>query len=275
MLKGMFLVDYMATKKGNSTKKVNKKLSKKKKKTLRSFVYSMFILAILGILVGIGFVINYLFTNAKFNIGKIVVSECEKYTAEDIITASGLNLGQNIFRISKKDIISKVEQLPYVESCEVDRNLPSILRLNVKERTGQYVAYAKDSGQYVRLDKTGVILEVIDVSKMEEETLMFGINFDDIIELGQILTELECEKLLTYEKIKKVYDKTEIDAKITSVEFSGSDVILTLNDKLNVKLKNNKELEYKVSFLKTILKEIGVISGTLDMTQDNPTYSAI
>ena len=110
---------------------------------------------------------------------------------------------------------------------------------------------------------------------MEEETLLFGINFDDVIELGQCLTTLESSKLTEYEKIKDVYDKTEINAKITSVEFIGNEVIITLNDKLNVKVKDNIELGYKISFLKTILKEIGVVSGTLDMTQENPTYSAI
>jgi len=265
----------MAIKKGNSTKKVNKKLSKKKKKALRGVVYGVFVLIILAILTLIGYGIYNLMTNPKFNISKIMVSDCEHYTSEEIIATSGVVLGQNIFKISKKDIISKIEQLPYIESCEVDRNLPTVLRLNVKERTGKYVAYAKDSGQYVRLDNTGAILEVIDVSKMEEETLMFGLNFDDIIELGQKLTEMELAKLQTYERIKRVYDANEIEAKITSVEFKDSDIILSLNDKLNVIIKENNELEYKLSFLKTILKEMDGVSGTLDMTQENPTYSAI
>lgn len=256
----------MATKKGNSTKK----LSKNKK--LKVFVYWFFVLIILAVM---GFVIYYLTTDAKFNVSKIIVSKCEKYTSEEIIEASGLQLGQNIFKISKSEIISKIEQLPYVESCKIDRNLPSVLKLNVKERTGKYVAYAKDSGQYVRIDKAGVILEVIDINKMEEETLLFGINFDDIIELGQCLTDLELTKLTTYEKIREIYDANEIQATITSVEFSDSYVILSLNDKLNVKIKDNSELEYKISFLKTILKEIDGVSGTLDMTQENPTYSAI
>lgn len=265
----------MTIKKSNSTKKVNKKLSKKKKKALRGVVYSVFIIVVLSIVVLIGYGIYHIMNNAKYNISKIIVSECDNYTSEEIIETSGIVLGQNIFKISKKDIISKIEQLPYIESCEVDRNLPSVLRLNIKERTGKYVAYAKDSGQYVRLDKTGVILEVIDVSKMETETLMFGLNFDDIIELGQKLTEMEFTKLEAYERIKKVYDENEIEAKITSVEFKDSDIILSLNDKLNVIIKENNELEYKLSFLKTILKEIEGVSGTLDMTQENPTYSAI
>ena len=261
----------MATKKSNSTKKVNK-INKKKKNSFKKVIY---IFCLCCILVGCIFVVNYLTTNPKFNISKIIVTEVEKYTPEEIIATSELGLDGNIFKISKKDIISKIEKLPYVEKCEIDRNLPSILKIIVTERTGKYVAYAKDSGQYVRLDKTGVILEVIDISNMEEETLLFGINFDDVIELGQCLTTLESQKLIEYEKIKDVYDKTEIDAKITSVEFIGNEVIITLNDKLNVKVKDNIELEYKISFLKTILKEIGVVSGTLDMTQENPTYSAI
>lgn len=265
----------MATRKSNSTKKVNVKLNKKKKKTLRGLVYGILVIILLGLIIAAGFLINYLFTNSKFNIRKVTVSDCEKYTAEEIVNISGVKIGENIFKISKKEIISNVEQLPYVESCEVDRQLPQVLRLNVKERTGKYVAYAKDSGQYVRLDKTGFILEVIDVSKMEEETLMFGINFDDIIELGQCLTPLELEKFDSYERVKELYEKYNIEARITSVEFKDAHIILTLNDKLNVKLKDNKELEYKISFLKTILKELNDVSGTLDMTQENPTYSAI
>ncbi|MBR5228114.1 MAG: FtsQ-type POTRA domain-containing protein [Clostridia bacterium] len=259
------------------TKKIKKKTTRKKKnkKALKKLILSIFVLFVIGLLVGVICLIYHVKTDEKFNISNISVTDCNYYTIDDIIAASELELGKNIYSFNKKEIQAKVQTLPYIESVKITRRLPNEVNLTVVERTTKYIAYAKDSGEYVKIDKSGYVLEIIDINEMQEEILLFGINFEDIVEAGHKITDLELEKLKLFEKVSELYNAQEVQAKITSVEFKSSNIILTLNDKLDVILKDNSELEYKLSFLKTILKEVEGKSGILDMTQENPTYSAI
>lgn len=269
------MIDVVSKTKPKKPVKKKKVLSKGKKKFLRGIIYFILVLFVLSLIFLIGYGIYFLRNGEKFSIKSIQVNELKNYTYDDIVQASAIEIGNNIFKISKSEVMSNISKLPYVKSVKVTKKLPSTIQINVVERTEKYVAYAKDSGQYVRLDNDGYVLEIIDVSKVSENLILFGLNFEDVIELGYKLTDTESEKLVSLERILKMYEESKIEAKITSVEFKNSQIILNLNDKLSVKLKDNSELGYKIALLKEILKEIDGKTGKLDMTQDNPIYSAI
>lgn len=255
--------------------KKTKKLSKTKKKFLRCTVYFVFVLFIISLVFLICYGIYFLRNDEKFNISSIEVNELKNYTTEDIIASSGIESDTNIFKVSKKDVEASIATLPYVRTVKITKKIPSTILINIEERVEKYTAYAKDSGQYVKLDSEGYVLEIVDVSKISESLILFGLNFEDEIELGYRLTDIELEKLSTLEKIMIIYSYNNIQANITSVEFKNSYIYLNLNDKLSVKLKDNNELEYKMAVLKEILEEIDGKSGALDLTQENPIYSAI
>lgn len=258
-------------------KKKMKKIKKsvKKNRNIKKLIGCAVALLVIALGIGAIILIRYFKTDGKFNIASIVVSGCEKYTEDEIIEISKIELGMNLYSASKAQIRENISELPYIEKVEIFKEYPSTLSIKVTERNGKYVAYAKDSSQYVKVDSNGYILEVINVANISEDIILFGINFEDIIELGQKITDMELKKVITYEKIKKIYDDQKINQKITSVEFKNTNVILSLNDKLNVILEDNSELEYKISLLDTILKELDGKAGVLNMTLDNPTYAAI
>lgn len=255
--------------------KKKKKLSKAQKKFLRGTIYFVLVLFLLSLIFLIGYGIYFLGNNERFNIASIEVNELENYTYEKIIETSEIELNTNIFKLSKSQVQDKILTLPYVQSVKITKKLPSTVQIDVIEREPKYVAYAKDSGEYLRLDKEGYVLEVVNVSEISESLILFGLNFEDVIELGYKLTDIELDKLNSLENIMNVYNQNEIPANVTSVEFKNSYVFLNLNEKLSVKIKDNGELGYKIALLKEILKEIEGKTGSVDMTQDNPIYSAI
>lgn len=255
--------------------KKKKKLSKAKKKLLKGIIGFVLVVFLLSLIFLIGYGIYFLRNNERFNITSIEVNELKNYTAEKIIETSEIALYSNIFKLSNSNVVENVKTLPYVKNVKVTKKFPNTIQLTVSERESKYVAYAKDSGQYVRLDSEGYVLEVVEVSDISESLILFGLNFEDIIELGYKLTDVELDKLKTLERILNIYKENEIQANITSIEFKSLYVYLNLNDKLSVKLRDNSELEYKISLLKEILKEIDGKSGALDMTQTSPIYSAI
>lgn len=79
-----------------------------------------------------------------FRVNEVTVAGNSRYTAEEIIEASGIEIGDNLIALSKSQVASRIRtQLPYVESVAIDRMLPDGVLLTVRERVA---AAAVDSG---------------------------------------------------------------------------------------------------------------------------------
>lgn len=178
-----------------SVKKVNRKVVKKKK-SKRAFVIVLLFL-ILGLAI---ITLVYLFTNSKFNITSIEIKNNSYYTKDEIRKATKINNGTNIFRVTKGRVLNNLQQLPYIQNITISRNLPNKIIINVKERNSIYLAYNKDMREYVRLSDEGVILEIVDRAELKQgEMLTFGINFDDNLEIGEKISNLEYKKIEQYD----------------------------------------------------------------------------
>lgn len=69
-----------------------------------------------------------------FQVETIAVAGNSRYTQEEIIAVSGVQVGDNLFRMSKKQISEQIlHQLPYVESVSILRGLPSTITFQVTE----------------------------------------------------------------------------------------------------------------------------------------------
>lgn len=85
-----------------------------------------------------------------FQVETIAVTGNSRYTQEEIISASGVEVGDNLFRMSKKQISEQIlHQLPYVESVSILRGLPSTLTFQVTEwdAVAQVEVYSGSSAQ--------------------------------------------------------------------------------------------------------------------------------
>ena len=69
-----------------------------------------------------------------FQLEQVVVEGNSRYTAQEIENASGLQLGDNLYRLNKNQIASDIRQkLPYVENLRIVRHLPNTIVITVKE----------------------------------------------------------------------------------------------------------------------------------------------
>ena len=261
---------------GKKQVKPLKKETKKKKRgnfrrALARFVVFLFILALLS---GIGFGVYYFCTSSNFKIANAKVTGQKKYTDEEILKVAKVPKGKNIFITSKNKIEKRIEDsFPYIEKVDVKITGNDTLKIVITERKKKYVAVNSETSEYIRVDKHGIILEKITSDKVEsEELLLFGINFDDVIEPGDSVAKSEKSKLIQYEKIEKEYLNQKIDNKITSAKFEKGDVVLMLDYKLSVIISDKDDLEYILKFLKEILKEVSGRTGQIDMTKGNPSF---
>ena len=69
-----------------------------------------------------------------FQVETIAVVGNSRYTAQEIIAASGVQVGDNLFQMNKGQISQQIlQQLPYIGEVSPQRSLPSTLTFQVKE----------------------------------------------------------------------------------------------------------------------------------------------
>lgn len=224
----------------------------------------------IGILIGFGYL---MFTLDTFKLEKISVKGNEKYTEQDIINKIDLKIGENVF---KQLILSDryAIDLAYVSKVSYGYVFPNSIVVKVKERYPAYIAQNKSDNKYYKLDNEGFLLEECDLSLKKEELIVEGFDFGQTPVLGQKIDESYVKKLEIYNKIKSLLKEYEIGNEVTNVKFNASLTIVTLDGKLKVTFANDSNLEYKVSFLKSIIKNNGgEVEGSIDMSVENPIYS--
>ena len=85
-----------------------------------------------------------------FRVETIAVVGNSRYTAQEVIDASGVQIGDNLFQMNKNQISQQIlQRLPYVGEVSPQRGLPSTLTIQVTEisAAAQVEVYQDDSAQ--------------------------------------------------------------------------------------------------------------------------------
>jgi len=91
-----------------------------------------FLLRIFGFLVAVAAIVAAL--TLFFRMDHIVVTGNERYTGEEVLEASGLETGGNLYMLNKFEIKETIfATLPYVEEVAINRRLPDTLLIEVRE----------------------------------------------------------------------------------------------------------------------------------------------
>lgn len=85
-----------------------------------------------------------------FQVETVAVSGNSRYTEEDVVQATGIQLGDNLFQMNKYQIKQQVlQKLPYVEELTIRRSLPSTIVITVTEWDAVARVAAPDPGTVV------------------------------------------------------------------------------------------------------------------------------
>ncbi|MCD8367740.1 MAG: FtsQ-type POTRA domain-containing protein [Clostridiales bacterium] len=97
-----------------------------------------------------------------FKINTIEVEGNVHYTEEQIVDASGVNLGDNLLLTRDPTVVARLlTQLPYVSSVSLSHQLPDTLVITVTESDAQAAIY-DGSGSWWLMDSSGKLLEQVD-----------------------------------------------------------------------------------------------------------------
>ncbi|MCD7916978.1 MAG: FtsQ-type POTRA domain-containing protein, partial [Clostridiales bacterium] len=96
-----------------------------------------------------------------FKINTIQVEGNVHYTEEEIVSASGVNLGDNLLLTRDTTVVARLlTQLPYVSSVTLSHKLPDTLVITVAESDAQAAIY-DGNGSWWLMDSSGKLLELL------------------------------------------------------------------------------------------------------------------
>jgi cell division protein FtsQ len=92
-----------------------------------SFLFKLLAIVAIGAALTVG-------ATVFFKVEQVVVEGNQRYTAQEVDNASGIQIGDNLFRLNKYQVKSDILQtLPYVEGVNIVRRLPSTIAITVHE----------------------------------------------------------------------------------------------------------------------------------------------
>ena len=232
-----------------------------------------------------------------FQVETLAVTGNSRYTQEEIIAASGVQVGDNLFRMNKKQISQQIlRQLPYVESVSILRGLPSTITFQVTEwdAVAQVEVYAQgqtqESGSEEETQQAaaqeawlisvgGKLLEPVSASHTA------SISVTGITALapqaGSMLAVPQDQqgKLTALTNVLQQLQEQNMMGRVSSIDLTHTSyMLLRLDGSIDAKLPLTGDTAYYLRALNAAVEEEnrrrgGQAVGTMDLTQKE--YTAI
>jgi cell division protein FtsQ len=118
----------------------------------------------------------WLLTSPRFAVTEVAVVGASRLTPEDIVAASGIGPGTNLFRLDPGAVVARLEALPLVRRADLVRRFPNQVTLAVEERRPFTLAHA---GRLHWIDEQGVSLGAESRAVAPEAPVITGLGPGD------------------------------------------------------------------------------------------------
>lgn len=230
---------------------------RKRNKAKKIFIRLLICLVIISV-----FALTILSLTVFFPIKNIVVKNPEPYSAEQIVSASGINKGENLFMSGRKAEENITVKLPYVSKIDISRKLPSKIIINVT-KASPAVTFEKDNKFYL-CDTNNKLLEICNEAP-EGVTVVSGCDFKNPkvgYNINIINKDGEKNVKIIFEALKnKNHSIEKIDvSNLVSLTF-------IIDGKYKVNLGSASNIENKISHLEEMLKNISEdVEGEINLS---------
>lgn len=244
-----------------------KRHNRRRRKGSLSFLYQLLCLVVMGGAIAAALVIF-------FKADHIAVEGNSRYTDAEILEASGLHQGDNLFFFNKYDVASHISRnLPYVEAVQINRNLPDTLVITVTE-CSDIVAVQQDGAVWL-LCSTGKVVDSI--AKAEDYPLVTGVTLTQPA-VGQRAQAAEGQE----QKLEQLLSLlSQLRAKgmlpdVQEIHMEQEDLItFRYLDRFDVEILPDADFDYKLSFLQAVVAKLqDEQRGTLKLTGDDVRFIA-
>ncbi len=186
-----------------------------------------------------------------FPIEKLDSYGSKLYTKSEILEASDIEKGDNLFAVPKSKIEQRLKKkLPYIDKIELERKLPDTLKVKVTDAEEYSAYYIKK--KYYTVSESGWVLKATN-KKPENIFTVFGAKAKCKVGSSIEFSDAELKELAL--NLTKVLNQSKI--KINSIDISDTlSIVLQVEDRFDVKLGTANYLEEKIRHLSGMVEKI-------------------
>lgn len=215
---------------------------------------------------GIG-IYKYLITDPQFNIRTISIENNITMTEQEILDASGVSKGQNIFMINLKYCTSQLLKFPNVKSVSIAKKLPDVLVIRIYEREAVAQLF---NGRYFFLDDEGVVLSKMSHVPDPSLPVIEGIKVP-VIDFG---ARLEIPDLMLALKAVKAYTESSLHDKLALRHFDISQpeniqIVTATESRIGLGKGDFPLHLFKLSKILDDLRRRNVVFSSIDLRFEN------
>ena len=238
-------------------------VTKRKKRHKKNYILYYILLFVILLIVGIT-----LSLTVFFNIQKIGVAGNGSVPEAEIIKASGIKAGDNLFRIStERAEKSIINQYINVDKATVSRALPSTLSIRLE--LAKVMCVVVDEGKYYSLSYGGRIIKAADKNTESGAILIYGCKIGEV-PLGSYLESSPENNLDALQIVANAIHDNGLDGHIQSIDLSDITTIkLYYDERIEIKFGGITDFDYELAHVKQMIEnnigkdEIVSIDATL------------
>lgn len=206
-----------------------------------------------------------------FRISDIMVRGVTKYTAEQIVAASEIKVGDNLVFVDPGRTAAKIKtKLPYLNEVIVEKIVPNRVDIIVTESLP--IAVVTVDGSRWILDQEARVLEEADEFSADDKISVTGINPKSAT-VGRPLEVdgSEQTKLLYLANVLTAIQSAGIAEDVSSVDVSNiGSIKFSYAGRFTVILGNGEDVDYKLIKLRDVMERLKQDDrGKIDLSQDN------
>lgn len=209
-----------------------------------------------------------------FRVQTIEVDGEESYSETEIIEASGIGMGDNLFFINRFSASSRIfTNLPFVESASIERKLPNRLVIHVEE--SQATAFVEWEGQNWMMTAGCKMLGA--GTHAETEGLIHVLNLAPVSPTaGEIMEVDEEESLkLTYlQTLMQAMEALGMTGDVSEINMgNAANPTFEYLDRFTVKMGPNENTDYKLRMLLSAVMQMDeYMMGTVDLSEGTAVH---
>ena len=246
-----------------------------------------------------------------FQVETVVVSGNSRYTQEEVIQATGIQTGENLFGMNKYQVARQVLQaLPYVEQVMIRRTLPSTIVITLTEwdavarveipsaagtlyqgelsttngEDGQHADLSADGDAGIEIASQAWLISVggklLEPAPPTSNVLSIT-GITPLVPRAGTMLALPLEEQARLDGLLALLeqlDQRQMLPQVSAIEVSATRITMRYLDRFTVKMPLNADFSYKLRALLAAVEEteqkLGEQTvGTFDLTRDD--YTAV
>lgn len=230
-----------------------------------------------------------------FRVEQVTVTGSQRYTQEEILAASGIQMGDNLYALNKVRISRNIRtQLPYVGELTINRALPSTILIAVTEweAVAQVAVPAPDQAAQARQELTGEDEEPVELAgepwlisvkgkllepAPEDSKAVTVIGLTPIApQAGNALRVPESEEaqLAALLSLLEALEEAELFQEVSSIRLDTTQLTVRYLERFDVRMKLSADFSYNLRLMQGVREAMEAQNGTevrgsIDLTQKN------